>query len=145
MSGRAFDLGKKQENTEVFRKTLGELWRNMKRDKAKYKKEYPRLLYTYFVTYQDTIGVPSFSKFARSIGVTVGALEGFRRHKEFDEAYRECNEIRRDYLIDNALCKRFDSSFTKFLLASEYSLGERAAEDKDVNITLEIVGGKNEA
>ena len=88
----------------------------MKRRKTKYQKEYAELLYTYFVTYQETTGAPSFSKFARSIGVTVEELSAFRRHREFDEAYRECNEIRRDYLIDNALCKRFDGSVTKFLL-----------------------------
>ncbi|MBO5879604.1 MAG: hypothetical protein J6Q68_03540, partial [Clostridia bacterium] len=92
---------------------------------VKYEKDLPRRLYTYFATYKEAVGAPSLSKFARSIGATVDELEKFKRHKKFREACEECNEIRRDYLIDNALCKRFDSSFTKFLLADEFGMGEK--------------------
>ena len=114
----------------------------MKHAKEKYKTEYPHLLYTYFVTYDGTLGAPSFSKFAQSIGVTLESLTRFRRHREFDRAYRECNEIRRDYLIDNALSKRFDSSFTKFILTNEYGIGEDDGDDKEMRLTLEVVGDK---
>ena len=58
--------------------------------KSKYKKEYPRMMYLYFAGYDESHGAPSFSKFARRIGVTVYELEGFRRKKEFDAAWREC-------------------------------------------------------
>ena len=109
----------------------------MKKRKLPYKNEYPRLLYTYFVTYDDTFGAPSFSKFARSIGATVRDIERFRTHAKFDEAYRECNEIRRDYLIDAALTKRFDPSFAKFLL-SEIDT-DKAASDEDIRFTLEVL------
>jgi hypothetical protein len=109
----------------------------MKRRRIQYKDEYPHLLYTYFVTYEDTFGAPSFSKFARSIGATLEDVERFRKHKRFDVAYRECKEIRRDYLIDHALVKRFDSSFTKFLLALEYP--EDAGEDKELAVRLEVL------
>ena len=112
----------------------------MNRRKLPYKTEYPHLLYTYFVTYSETFGAPSFSKFARSIGATLEDIERFRGHKRFELAYRECNEIRRDYLIDNALVKRFDSSFTKFLLALEYP--EESGEDKELSVRLEVLGDK---
>ena len=105
--------------------------------KARYKKEYPRLMYLYFTGYDEPGGAPSFVKFARRLGVTVSELDGFRRKKEFDAAWRECNEIRRDYLIDNALCKRFDASFTKFLLGEESS-GE---DSSDFKLTLQVVDG----
>ena len=82
----------------------------MKR-KIKYTCDMPRLLYTYFISYSDGAGAPSFHKFARSIGATLEDVIGFRRHPEFERAYRECNEIRRDYLIDAALTRRYDSSF----------------------------------
>ncbi len=97
-------------------------------------------MYTYFHSYCDT-GAPSFSKFARSIGITLDELEGLRRHKKFDEAYRECGEIRRDYLIDNALTKRHDPSFVKFLLISEFGMGENTAPDGDrvMSVTLEVI------
>lgn len=108
----------------------------MKR-KEKYQKDFPHRLYLFFTSYSESVGAPSFTKFARSIGVTREDVETFREHKEFERAYRECNEIRRDYLIDNALSKRFDSSFAKYLLAEEYP----GAKDSDgeVELTLRVL------
>ena len=83
--------------------------------------------------------MPSFSKFARSIGVTCQDIETFRKYKEFDRAYRECNEIKRDYLTDSALCKRFDPSFVKFLLSSEYGEGCEEEEGGSMHLTLEVL------
>ena len=99
-----------------------------------YRKSLPRELYTFFIAYNDTGSAPSFQKFAREIGVTLEELEGFRRHKKFDKAYRECSEIRRDYLIDRALCRRFDPSFVKFLITEDC-----LPSDKEVEIRLEVV------
>ena len=106
--------------------------------KQNYKKEYPRALYTYFVTYGES-GVPSFSKFARSIGVTLSDIERFRSNREFERAYNECSEIRRDYLIDCALTKRFDSSFVKFLLSSEYKMGDEDLSDDKIEVNLKVL------
>ena len=111
----------------------------MRKKRARYTNDMPHRLYTFFLSYTDH-GAPSFGKFARSIGVTLAEVEAFRRYSEFDRAYRECNEIRRDYLIDNALTKRFDPSFTKFLLTSEYRMGEDIGDDeKKIDITLEVI------
>lgn len=99
----------------------------------------PKKMYTYFSSYGDA-GAPSFGKFARSIGVTLSQLEVFRKHKNFDLAWRECNEIRRDYLIDCALTKRHDSSFSKFLLQTEYGMDSDAKEeDGKLAVTLEVL------
>ena len=92
-------------------------------------------MYIFFANYSENAGAPSFLKFARSIGVTSEDVEAFREHKEFDRAYRECAEIRRDYLIDNALSKRFDPSFTKFLLSEETG----GAESEKINFTLMVL------
>lgn len=104
--------------------------------KVKYSTDLPRSLYLYFVTYEDK-GAPSFQKFARSVGITTEDVERFRSHRSFDRAYRECQQIRRDYLIDRALDKRFDPSFTKYLLtADEDKIG---TEDmNDFTLTLEV-------
>ncbi len=112
--------------------------------RIKYNTELPKQLYVYFLSYSEP-GVPSFDKFARSIGITLENINEFRRHKEFERAYRECNEIRRDYLIDAALTKRFDSSFSKFLLTSEYGMGEKEKEESDsnINVILEVLGAEN--
>ena len=96
----------------------------------------PRRLYRFFTEYSEA-GVPSFVKFARSAGLTVADVERFRCRKEFDRAYRECEEIRRDYLIDGALTKRYDGSFTKFLLT--LSEEKSAREDvSDLTLRLEV-------
>ena len=119
----------------------------MKQNK-KYKKTLPRLLYTFFTSYSEPVGAPSFQKFARSCGVTLAELESFRKNREFDRAWRECSEIRRDYLTDNALTKRFDPSFVKFLLMAEYGVGEKdeTGGDGSLTVTLEVVGeDKNES
>ena len=107
----------------------------MSAKRAKYKKEYPLMMYRFFRSFSDS-GAPSFQKFAVSIGVLSEDLESFREHKAFDRSYRECSEIRRDYLIDNALNRRFDPSFVKFLLSSDSEVGE--GEDS-LTLRLEVV------
>lgn len=94
-------------------------------------------MYTFFKSY-DGVGIPSFSKFARSIGVTLSTLSEFRNKKRFDDAWRECSEIRRDYLIDGALTKKFDSSFTKFILTEE-GASKELGENEEILVSLEVV------
>ena len=119
----------------------------MEKKRKKYSTDLPRRLYSFFAGYSDQPGAPSFAKFAKSIGATSADIQGFRKHREFERAYNECNEIRRDYLIDNALCKRFDGSVTKFLLSTEFGMGERSEADDDnsFDFTLEVLSrDKNE-
>lgn len=107
--------------------------------KIKYSSDMPRLLYTFFISHTDTASAPSFEKFARSIGATLADVEGFREREEFDRAWRECSEIRRDYLIDSALTRRFDPSLVKFLLTTEFGMGEEAEGDSSVEFTLRVL------
>lgn len=109
--------------------------------KAKYTNDLPKRLYTFFISQADTNQAPSFQKFARSIGATASDIEEFRKHSEFDRSYKECSEIRRDYLIDSALSRRYDPSFTKFLLACEFGMGEKEKEkeDTELSVTLEVL------
>ena len=97
-------------------------------------------MYAYFVGYSG-VGAPSFTKFGASTGLTLADIERFRENKEFERAYRECSEIRRDYLIDNALAKRFDASVTKFLLASEYGMDREdlSEDEKNLTVSLEVI------
>lgn len=116
----------------------------MKSKKAKYTPDLPRRMYTYFTSYTG-LGAPSFQRFAAIAGLTYIDLTRFREKKEFERAYKECSEIRRDYLINMALEKKNDSSFTKFLLSCEYGMGEEAAtEDNRLEVTVEVRedGGK---
>ena len=106
--------------------------------RAKYSAKLPEKMYSYFSSFQDP-GAPSFNKFARSIGITVGDLERFRKHREFEEAWRECGEIRRDYLIDCALTKRHDSSFSKFIIQYEEDAEKLRDENDGISVTLEVI------
>ena len=91
-------------------------------------------MYSYFAGYDDPKGLPSFSKFARLSGVTLEELSDFRKHKEFERAWRECIEIRRDYLIDLAITKRADASMAKFLLSES-----EVSDDGSLNFSLTVI------
>ena len=106
----------------------------------KYSPDMPRRMYSFFVNFND-VGLPSFQKFARSIGATSEDIEKFRKHGEFERAYKECSEIRRDYLIDNALTKRFDGSVTKFLLSCEFKMDKDLDDDEKnrLDVRLEVL------
>lgn len=93
-------------------------------------------MYCFFRGYDDS-GAPSLVKFAASVGTTTEELEKFRKHKEFDRAYRECCEIKRDYLIDRALSKRFDPTFVKFLISSEDEK-DSTAESESLTVNLVV-------
>ena len=104
-----------------------------------YKSDLPRKMYSYFTSFEGG-GAPSFSGFAKSIGVTLKTLESFRKKAKFDEAYLECSEIRRDYLINSALCKRCDSTFAKFILCSEYKMDAEKSDGADsFNISVKVI------
>ena len=104
--------------------------------KAKYSDSLAGAMYSYFISYNEPVGAPSFSKFARHISVTLEDLTSFRKHKRFDAAWRECSEIRRDYLIDSALSKRMDASFTKFILSDVEATDK---EEENIHFTLEVL------
>ena len=105
----------------------------MKKNKGYYR-GIEKDMYLFFIGY-DEMGAPSFSKFARRIGLTLAELESFRKKKLFNKAYAECSEISRDYLKDTALTKRHDPSFVKYLLDTEESPGDTG----DIKFTLEVV------
>ena len=105
----------------------------------KYDKNFPKQLYLFFINSINESTPPSFSKFARSIGLTLCELEAFRKHSEFDRSWRDCIEIRRDYLTDCALTRRYDPSFVKFLLSAEFGVGEEKDEDdKEISVTITV-------
>ena len=94
-------------------------------------------MYSFFRDWSDGSGAPSVAKFAQSIGATVEELEKFREHRDFERAMRECSEIRRDYLTDLALTRRFDPSFVKFLLTE----CEDEPRDTGIDLRLEVIEG----
>ena len=114
-NGAVFPRASKESDVHRLRK--GDTVREYAR--VKYKSDLADRMLCFFEEYDEGFGAPSFAKFARSLGITVAHLEGYRKHKKFDIAYRECSEIRKDYLIDMALDKRFDPTFVRHLIANE--------------------------
>lgn len=113
----------------------------MEKRKKEYTADMPARIYAFFRDFSES-GAPSLSKFARCCGVTLSELESWRGNDEFDRACLECSEIRRDYLIDAALTKRHDSSFSKFLLTSEFGMGETdRSDERQLDVTLEVIEG----
>jgi hypothetical protein len=108
-----------------------------RRKKAKYDDGLCGKMYRYFLSYDDR-GLPSFTKFAISVGLGSEDIERFRKHPRFEAAYRECKEIRMDYLIDRALDKRFDGSFVKFLISYE-SDGETNGDERNISLNLRVI------
>lgn len=107
-----------------------------KKGKTAYTAELAGRMYRYFISYEDS-GAPSFTKFARLTGLTTADIENFRSHKRFDRAYRECQKIRRDYLTDRALEKRFDPGFVKFLLSMDDE-NDRSEDSENILLSLEV-------
>ena len=104
------------------------------------RRELAERMLAYFGGYDDD-GAPSFGKFARGEGLGWQEMALLRSHEDFETAYRTCSEIRRDYLLDKALCRRADPSLVKFILESE-ARAERAAEgegDGELRVLVEVV------
>ena len=106
--------------------------------KRKYDKDLPTKMYQYFLSEVETGELPSFAKFARKVDIPLARLEQFKKNEDFDEAWRGCIEIRRDYLTDCALTRRYDSSFVKFLLSSEIEATE--SKDSDICVNIRVAG-----
>ena len=111
----------------------GDTVRNYEREK--YTSSLADEMTAFFDSYEDR-GAPSFEKFARLKKIPLATLVEFRKHQKFDRAYRECSEIRRDYLIDRALDKRFDPTFVRHLLTEE---AEEEPAFTQTTLTLEVV------
>ena len=112
------------------------------RKKIQYNDDLPGRLYSYFLGYDDPTSAPSFTKFARLIGVSSKDIQSFRKHARFEKAYDECLHIRRDYLLDRALCKRFDPSFVKFLLSDDREFPQEKMtppEDEGLHVKIQVV------
>ena len=102
-----------------------------------YKKDYCKKMLDFFA-YGDGKALPSFPKFAFSIGARASDIEKWRQENEdFASAYDECVTRLCDMLTDGALVKRFDSSFVKFLLSSKYGFSE-SEEDENEDTPFEV-------
>jgi hypothetical protein len=106
--------------------------------KLKHIKAMCQKMRDYFVSYEG-IGAPSFEKFAAMMSISTLELRDLRSVPEFEAAYRECCAIRRDYLIDRGLEKKFDSSLVKLLITTEKE-DDLCVDGAQFTLSVEVVG-----
>ena len=76
--------------------------------------------------------IPSFVRFAHTLGTTVVALRRFKeQNADFRAVWEECEEILCDRITDGALHKRLDASFAKFLLTARFGFAEKGEETEE--------------
>lgn len=102
-------------------------------------KKYAAMLRKYFLSSTEESTVPSFSKFARGVNMTLSELEALRKDPEFDRIWLDCIEIRRDYLIDKALTRSCDPSFVRFILSGEAGTEDDKGEDSSIEVTIKVI------
>ncbi len=94
--------------------------------------------------------LPSFVRFAHRIGTDMQTLRAKRKKsRALDAAFRECEELLADRIVDGALHKRFDASFAKFLLSEhlgflEKEMTEETEEGFALTVTVREPPSKRE-
>jgi hypothetical protein len=92
---------------------------------TKYKPEYCKQLIDFFnrpLTIKGFEGkqygntLPTFERFAADINVNMSSLTEWRnKHEDFSTAYKICKLIQKDFLIQNGLTGRYNSTFGIFV------------------------------
>ena len=83
--------------------------------------------------------LPSFVRFAHRTGTDMQTLRAKReKSKAFARAWSECEEILIDRIIEGAICKRFDASFSKFLLAARFGYTDKKEDEGDESFEIAV-------
>ena len=102
-----------------------------------YEKNMGKRMIAYFTAEGEVL--PSFVRFAHLIGADTETLALWRRrYPAFERAYRECREILCDRIVYGAMHKRFDPSFSKFLLTARFGWAEKEEDGEDREFALRI-------
>ncbi len=108
-----------------------------------YKKEFiDEMLLFFSMPIGDEYGgtLPSFVKFANSIGVTTATLLRWReKYPAFREAYEECRARLTDRLVDGVLARKYDASFVRAILSGTVLCEPEEADTAPPGITVRIV------
>lgn len=97
-----------------------------------------RQMLSYFGGHDDS-EYPTFSHFARCVGLPLAQLESWRQEiPAFRAVWEECRARQKAKLICGGLTKTFDPSFAKFLLCHEFGFGEENTE-AELTVTVEVV------
>ena len=94
----------------------------------------------FFQTYDQAEGIPSFEKFADTIGADAQDIDAWsKQSKHFRRAVARCTRILRDRLTDAALLRRYDPSFCKYVLDSMNDVGDSDGDGRAAPFKVEII------
>jgi hypothetical protein len=109
---------------------------------TKYRPEYCQQIVDFFTVNPTTeeiasrqkgnglIRFPTFEGFASSIHVVMSTLfEWCKEHKEFSNAYNECKQLQKQFLIDCSLNDVFNAGFAKFVAINCTDMKEKLEQD----------------
>lgn len=83
---------------------------------------------TYKKRWANTI--PTFEKFARSIGVCADTLiEWCKNHPDFSEAYNICKDIQKEFVFTNGMLGLYNSDFTKFFAKNCLGMKDKVEQE----------------
>ena len=104
------------------------------------KRKLSEKMILFFQNYDAAEGVPSFEKFADTVGCDGEELRLMAEaDARFARAYRRCQSILRDRLTDGALLKRYDSSLCKYALDSLDCAAVGGGENAPLEVEVRIV------
>ncbi len=106
-----------------------------------WKKEYAIAMINYFKEEKEVL--PSFVRFALSLGCDLATLQKWRKKPVFERAYRHCEDILCDRIILGAMQKRFDSSFSKFLLERKLGFDQEDTTCEALGVRFALVDDLN--
>lgn len=114
--------------------------------RVEYKRTYKDGVVTSETPVEFTNDFPTMGMFARSIGVSVSALQawagikedGRYKHDRFATAYARALEWAGGMMQSGALTGRFDANMAKFLLSNDYGMNEKHDVTYTVSMSDEI-------
>lgn len=89
--------------------------------------------------------LPTFEKFACNINVCVDTLHEWKKvHQEFSEAYRQCQQLQKDMLIDLGMLGLYNAPFTQFVAKNITDMKDKQeVEQTNINKTpfeIKLIG-----
>lgn len=92
------------------------------------KKYYKGQAYT--VTRTLVTELPTFERFASSIGVTMSTMwEWKQAHDEFSNAYKQAQQLQEQMIVGNAMAGRYVGSFAQFYLKNKHQYVDQSQID----------------
>lgn len=130
---------------------------------TKYKKEYCKKMFVFFnishtfdkeiisydkdgnekISYVEKPNIlPTFEKFAVSIGVCVDTLNEWTKvHEEFSEAYKKCKNLQKDMLNDLAMRGFYNPTYTIFVAKNITDMRDKQ-EIEATNANISVTDNK---